>query len=290
VSAGLLVGVAAAFAAVDPRDVRRAGDHAVWYLNEPGLFARSGHVRREAIDLSKRRVLQLFADSASAFLVHPEEPPKSWARGPWTAGRPQTLRVPRPVELDEPVTQHWLFSLGNWFAYIAATPIEFASGTPDPFRTDAAELLAWMSQIGMTALISSFPDDDAWVVAVAEDLTEQTKDIKNLVGAEMAKIAGIDLRKEIAQYLIEPVREMRTWDYSTSGERLPVWIVAKFPGHDVELAYSEFGHGVRGDRWGIVLRSDDRFGRDDAWFLRLEDAFISSGRYSSPIPDDYGIP
>jgi hypothetical protein len=120
--------------------------------------------------------------------------------------------------------------------------------------------------------------------------TKKAEDIKELVRAQLDQIANIELRSELTQYIIEPLREMRKWDYSPGGEQFPVWIVAKFPGHDVELAYSDFGHGTRGDRWGIVLQSDDRFGRDDSWFLRLEDAFISSGRYSGPIPDDYEIP
>lgn len=122
------------------------------------------------------------------------------------------------------------------------------------------------------------------------DENKNAEDIKELVRAELDKITNVELRTELAQYIIEPVREMRNWDYSTSGEQFPVWIVARFPGHDVELAYSDFGHGTRGDRWGRVLLSDTRFGMDDSWFLRLEDAFINSGRYSGPIPDDYEIP
>jgi len=119
---------------------------------------------------------------------------------------------------------------------------------------------------------------------------KNVEDIKALVRSELDKIANVELKSELAQYIIEPLREMRKWDYSTSGEHFPVWIVARFLGHDVELAYSDFGHGTRGDRWGAVLHSDNRFGRDDSWFLRLEDAFINSGRYGGPIPDDYEIP
>jgi hypothetical protein len=122
------------------------------------------------------------------------------------------------------------------------------------------------------------------------DETTPAEDIKTLVRAELDKITNIDPKTELAEYLIEPVREMRKWDYSTSGEHFPVWIVARFPGHDVELAYSDFGHGAYGNRWGRVLQSDSRFGMDDSWFSRLEDAFIGSGRYSGPIPDDYEVP
>ena len=121
------------------------------------------------------------------------------------------------------------------------------------------------------------------------DETTQAE-VEALVQSELDTISSPELKRELAEYLIEPVRETRKWDYSTSGEHFTVWIVARFPGHDVQLAYSDFGHGAYGNRWGIVPQSDNRFGMDDAWFSRLEDAFISSGRYSGPIPDDYEIP
>ena len=119
---------------------------------------------------------------------------------------------------------------------------------------------------------------------------KNVEDIKELVRSELEKTTNVELKTELAQYLIEPSREMKKWDYSTKGEHFPVWIVARFPEHDVELAYSDFGHGSYGNHWGIVLRTDNRFGMDDSWYLRLEDAFITSGRYSGPIPDDYEIP
>jgi hypothetical protein len=122
------------------------------------------------------------------------------------------------------------------------------------------------------------------------DETKGAADIRGMVRSELEGIANAELKRELRQYIIEPQREVRKWDYSLSGEQLPVWIVARFPGHDRALAYSEFGHGTRGDHWGIVRPSDNYFGRDDSWFLRLEDAFINSGRFSGPIPDHYEIP
>jgi hypothetical protein len=38
-----------------------------------------------------------------------------------------------------------------------------------------------------------------------------------------------------------------------------------------------------------VELEDERFGRDDSWFVTPEDALINSGQYDGPLPDDYEI-
>ena len=70
---------------------------------------------------------------------------------------------------------------------------------------------------------------------------------------------------------------------------LPCWIVGDFRQRDLGLAYSEFGHGQRGDCWGVVSLSANRFGRDDSWFTSLEDAFINSGFWLGPLPENYEL-
>jgi hypothetical protein len=114
----------------------------------------------------------------------------------------------------------------------------------------------WASQHAQAA-IHAMPDE-----------TKNVTHIREMVRAQLDGMAGIELKRELSEYIIEPYREMRKWDYSLSGEQFPVWIVARFPGYDLGLAYSEFGHGARGDHWGIVQLSDNHFGRDDSWFLR----------------------
>lgn len=114
--------------------------------------------------------------------------------------------------------------------------------------------------------------------------------IKNLVLAQLGQISDPALKEALSAFLVEPILQSRKWDYSVTEEMLPCWIVADFKNRDMGLAYSEYGHGARGDRWGIVLLSDNRFGRDDSWFLRLEDAFINSGFWDGPLPEDYEIP
>jgi hypothetical protein len=89
--------------------------------------------------------------------------------------------------------------------------------------------------------------------------------------------------------LVRPHLQMRRWDYSLRHERLPCWIVAEFRGTLMGLAYSPMGHGRRGDCWGVVELTGDWFGRDDSWFVTLEDALINSGQYDGPVPEDYEI-
>ena len=114
--------------------------------------------------------------------------------------------------------------------------------------------------------------------------------IKTLVLAELDQISNPVLKEALSAFLVEPVLQSRKWDYSVTGEMLPCWIVADFKKGNMGLAYSSRGHGERGDCWGIVLLSDNRFGRDDSWFLRLEDAFINSGFWDGPLPENYEIP
>lgn len=124
-------------------------------------------------------------------------------------------------------------------------------------------------------------------------MSEQTKtprEVAALVAEQMGRIADPLLRDELKGYLVEPFVQTRKWDYSLTGERLPCWIVADFRERDAALAYSEHGHGARGDCWGVVSLSEDYFGRDDSWFLRLEDAYIASGFCRQPLPDDYEVP
>lgn len=119
---------------------------------------------------------------------------------------------------------------------------------------------------------------------------KRSQDVKELVKEELNRISNLPLKVALTEFIIEPFLQMRKWDYSLTGELLPCWIVANLRQHDMGLAYSQFGHGNRGDHWGIVQRSDRLFQRDDSWFLRLEDAFINSGFWDGPIPDDYEIP
>jgi hypothetical protein len=104
------------------------------------------------------------------FLMH-ESPHEHEVPGDWQAASEGTWLVPRDFSLEHPAVEYWLFVLGNWRLYRAPAP---ATGTwPDAFRCRAAELLTWMKAKSVQALIESFHDDSAWVVAL--DIAEEGK-------------------------------------------------------------------------------------------------------------------
>jgi len=119
---------------------------------------------------------------------------------------------------------------------------------------------------------------------------EQTpEEIACLVEREVNTTMNESVKSGLLDVLVLPRLQMRRWDYSLTRELLPCWIVAEFPGTPLGLAYSPLGHGRRGDCWGVVELNGERFGRDDSWFVTLEDALISSGQYAGPVPEDYEI-
>jgi hypothetical protein len=81
------------------------------------------------------------------------------------------------------------------------------------------------------------------------------------------------------------------WPYGKEKSEITCWIVADLASEKegMVLAYSEAGHGAYGHTWGIVMKADQDVGRDDSWFLRLEDAFISAGVWHQPLPEGYEI-
>ncbi len=114
-------------------------------------------------------------------------------------------------------------------------------------------------------------------------------DIAKLVDDECAAATFIPLAQALAPFRVTPFGRMLTWPYGADARKFPCWIIAdlkqKKPG--LTLAYCEFGHGERGDHWGIVGADEESFARDDSWFLRLEDALISAGVWSEPLPAHY---
>ena len=114
----------------------------------------------------------------------------------------------------------------------------------------------------------------------------ESADIESLVRAELSRFRIAAMRDFIERHLTSPTVHVRKWDYSLTGAKYPCWLVADFRRNDTGIAYSTFGHA---DPWGVVLISDDRFGRDDSWFLTLEDAVINSGCWTGELPEDYEI-
>jgi hypothetical protein len=121
--------------------------------------------------------------------------------------------------------------------------------------------------------------------------TTLSPDIAALLEAEYGASTHIPLREALAPYICHPYERVLRWPWSSQKPDAACWIVADLASkkEGVTLAFCERGHGERGDHWGIVLKSDTVIGRDDSWFLRLEDAFINAGVWSEPLPKEYEI-
>jgi hypothetical protein len=153
-------------ARLDARDWRQRAGVPVWELHEPGILAWQGSSRRRAIEAAKRALLITMASQTTpCFLSHPDDPGDYCASFTWEPAGTQTWRVPRALALDDPGLSEWLFTLGNWQAYLA--PSVVSGRWPDPFRSESATLLSWMQESGVLALIDSFHDDSAWLLAAA---------------------------------------------------------------------------------------------------------------------------
>jgi hypothetical protein len=166
-SAELFVGqrLLAILAAHEGPDVRRRDSAtAVWDLSHPGLVARRRRQRRAAVEACRGELLGTLLGGEPVFLLNPESPREWDVPGDWRPAGASTWLVPPGFDPHEPATQRWLFTIGDWCFYLAASAVE--EGWPDVFRCSAATLQAWMREKWMQALIASFHDDAEWVVAV----------------------------------------------------------------------------------------------------------------------------
>lgn len=122
-------------------------------------------------------------------------------------------------------------------------------------------------------------------------LLPSKEEMKSLIQSEFAAAIYIPLQQALNPYLVEPFSRMLVWPYAKLPTTIPCWIIADFGSHrpGLTLAYSNHGHGTRGDFWGIARDGEDSCGGDDSWFICLEDAFINSGMCIQPLPPDYEI-
>jgi hypothetical protein len=150
---------------LDCRDCRlRSGSFPVWDISCPGLVATSE--RRSSVHSAKVALLELLRDSLQpAFIFHQDSPIVEGVTASWLPTPDGGWRVPRDLSFHDSETAYWLFTLGNWSAIARKRHSEI--GWPDPFQTDASDLLIALRTSGVALLIASFPDDTAWVVAWA---------------------------------------------------------------------------------------------------------------------------
>lgn len=117
------------------------------------------------------------------------------------------------------------------------------------------------------------------------------KKILLLIEAEYRLATYIPLKEALAKFLCRPfVRKLR-WPYSKDQPDIACWIIADLipEKEGMMIGYCDAGHGSCGHTWGIIMKSDKDVGRDDSWFVRLEDAFINTGVWQQPLPPEYEI-
>jgi hypothetical protein len=89
--------------------------------------------------------------------------------------------------------------------------------------------------------------------------------------------------------LVEPRVETRAWDYGTTGEQFPFWIVAESATRATILVYCEQGFGPE-QPWGFLFTDDPDYrslGMDSQWCWYLEEAFVRSGLWTGPVKGGY---
>lgn len=104
--------------------------------------------------------------------------------------------------------------------------------------------------------------------------------ISQIVAEAMSKFQNADLADKLGRDIITPRFQVRKWDYSRKdgqSESLPCWMIAIFGRSGVGIAYSEFGHGVYNNPWGLISLSDEYFGANDGWYSTLE-ALVNDNR------------
>ena len=115
--------------------------------------------------------------------------------------------------------------------------------------------------------------------------------IKALVELELQKIQEKYRRESLCSILVEPKMEYRDWLY-TPNTKYPYWVVAMGNSSPVSLVYCEYGFGQKYP-WGVLLLGEEHWGKhlgiDSQWFLSLDDAFINSGLWDGPRPDNYEV-
>lgn len=119
---------------------------------------------------------------------------------------------------------------------------------------------------------------------------KDAKEIAELVERELARISDTALVDRIRELLVTPYPVEREWDYGAPGERFPCWTVLEHHASNTGIAFCSEGFGPS-DPWGLVFLSGSQMsiGRDDAWFVSLEDAVRNSMAWGRPNPEGYEV-
>ena len=103
--------------------------------------------------------------------------------------------------------------------------------------------------------------------------------IRSLVDGELLNMHDIRVKNHVRQFLVNPKRTLRLWDYGEPGEMYECWTVLDHEASNAGIVYCEFGFGPKCP-WGLVFISGTEnemsLGMDCGWFQSFFDAYFDS--------------
>lgn len=145
----------------------------VWHLKPRGQLFEGPYSEEQFTQLCVALV-EIMAESGRHIMIaHPESPTNCGAKGHWVARDRNIWQVPSRIDLHDRGTHYWLFTLSGWTMYATTEPI--ADSWPVLWKSNAADLLAWMDKNGVEALIDVNSSNHDWLVAVGHTAPEATQ-------------------------------------------------------------------------------------------------------------------
>jgi len=84
--------------------------------------------------------------------------------------------------------------------------------------------------------------------------------------------------EHVRALLIEPMCQLRAWDYGAVGDAYPCWLTLAHRPSNVGIAYCESGFGPR-NPWGLLFIDGTEhmsMGIDSGWYSRFLQAYFES--------------
>jgi len=120
---------------------------------------------------------------------------------------------------------------------------------------------------------------------LTQELRRTMESIEDTISGELDLLPAVR-RHALTSYLVTPFKQCREHGYKPV--KVDCWVIAE--GEKISICYYENGLGSF-CRWGILEKSTSDLGRDDAWHISLDHAFINSGLCDRKlVPNNYEVP
>jgi hypothetical protein len=103
--------------------------------------------------------------------------------------------------------------------------------------------------------------------------------LRDLIGRELAGLHDERVIRHIRAHLVEPMPELRTWDYGEPGQQYTCWIVFRHAASNTGIAFCEQGFGPSRP-WGLLWIGGEgnplSIGQDSGWFENFLKTYFDS--------------